>query len=67
MIGVLLLIVTFWSSTEAPPEVYAESPKSYAECVTRGEALKALVLKDKRVKSATYLCTAVKDDEKVST
>lgn len=67
MIGVLLLIVTFWGSVGAPAEVYAEAPKSYAECVTRGEALKALALKDKRVKSASYKCFVADDGEKVST
>lgn len=67
MIGVLLLIVTFWSSTDARPEVYAESPKSYAECVKRGEELKALAIKDKRVKSADFKCFVVQDGEKVST
>lgn len=67
MIGVLLLIVTFWSPTGAAPKVYAESPKTYAACVARGDELKALALKDSRVKSASYKCLVVQDAEKVST
>jgi hypothetical protein len=67
MIGVLLLIVTFWGSVGAPAEVYAEAPKTYAACVARGEELKALALKDKRVKSASYKCFVADGGEKVST
>lgn len=59
MIGVLLFIVEFYSSTLREPEVVAIRMNTPAECHAKGEELKAAAEKDAKVRVASYKCLGV--------